>query len=391
MNGDVRLRVEGLMLERLIQRAIREGARFRRISRHSPRAMILETDPNSAAIVIALCERFSLPCEVLARRGCDAMLRKLRQRATLLAAMLSCIAALALFFSRIWMIDIEMTGTRAAATASIEAALQEMGIRPGMAKSSVDAELLGDALSAAAPDFSFIGVQLQGVRLLVEAAPAVSAPELYELDSGRDLIAQCDGVVESISVLSGAACVQPGDTVIRGQVLIRGDERIAKDVSRPIAALGSVVARTWYEGSASAPLARRDSVPTGRSSLSAELRLLNFAWPLLEGERYSSQEEQTEILPIGGLFLPLEIHRTVRHETREQCAENDPSLLRRQLALLAFAEAGAQLTQSHPGGGEIADQWIEYTQTAGVLHARAVYEMHTNIAVTRDALYQQGG
>ena len=390
MNGDVRLRVEGLMLERLIQRALHEGARFKSIRRDGPRAMILESDPESAAILTALCERFSLRHEVLSRRGRDAMLRRLRQRATLLAGMLTCVLAVALFFSRVWLVDVTLTGGRVADVRELKQTLAALGVRPGMAKSSVETGLLEDALAAASPDFSFVGVKLQGVRLLVQAAPAVPAPELYEIDSGRDLVAACDGVVESVSVLSGAACVRPGDTVLRGQVLIRGDERVTKEESRSIAALGQVIARTWCAGTAEAPLARAESVRTGRSSLSTELRLMDFAWPLTEGESYPSQEVETEILPIGGLFLPLEIHRLTAFETRSHSVEIDPEALRQQLARLAWADAGIQLAQSHPNG-KIADRWIEYTQSADALRARAVYETHTDIAVTRDALYQQGG
>lgn len=391
MNGDVRLRVEGLMLERLVQRALSEGAQFRRIRRDGPRAMIFETDPFGAKVLTALCERFSLPCRVLSRRGKDAMLRRLKQRATLLAGALTCLTVVSLFLSRVWMVDVALTGGRSADTRSIENTLIALGIRPGMAKSELEPSLLEDALAASAPEFSFIGVHLEGVRLLVEASPAVPAPELYELTHGRDLVAACDGVIESVRVLSGSACVQPGDTVIRGQVLIRGDERITKEESRSIAALGTVVARTWHEGVSSAPLTRTEEIRTGRSGLSSELRLMSFAWPLLEGASYPSQDLEEQLLPIGGLFLPLEIRRTTAYETRVQTVPNDPGALRRQLACLAFAAAGAHLTQSHPDGCEITDRWIEYTQSAGVMTARAVYETHTDIAVTRDVLYQQGG
>jgi len=391
MNGDVRLRVEGLMLERLIQRAANEGARFRSVRRDGPRALILETDAEGARLLTALCGRFSLPCRVLSRGGRDAMLRRLKRRATLLAGGLTFIAALALFFSRVWLVDVELTGSRAADVYTIRSALRELGVRPGVPKSAVDASLLESALSAASPNFSFVGVRLQGVRLLVEASPAVPAPELYELSGGRDLVAKCDGVVESVSVLSGAACVKPGDTVIRGQVLIRGDERVTKEESRSIAALGTVTARTWHVGTASAPLTHAEEVRTGRSSISSELRLMNLSWPLIRGESYPSEEVSTEILPIGGLFLPLEIRRTTAFETQTHNVQSDVAALKRQLALLAYADAGAKLIQSHADGCEIAGRWIEYTQAGGALRARAVYETQTDIAVTRDALYQQGG
>ena len=391
MNGDVRLRVEGLMLERLIQRALNEGARFKSIRRDGARAMIIDADPESASILSALCERFSLRCKVLSRRGRDAMLRRLRQRATLLAGLLTFIVTVALFFSRVWLIDVELTGGRVADVRELKESLSSLGIRPGMAKSTVETGLLEDALSAASPDFSFVGVKLQGIRLLVQASPAVPAPELYELEDGRDLVAKCDGIIQSIRVLSGVACVQPGDTVLRGQVLIRGDERVTKEEARSIAALGSVVARTWYSGSASLPVTQTEQLLTGRGSLSSELRLLDFAWPLVEGESYPSQESETEILPIGGLFLPLEIHRTTIRETRMQQTPVDSDALYSRVSALAWAAAGAELSAAQPADCEIADRWIEYTRDAGELYARAVYETHTDIAVTRDVLYQQGG
>lgn len=391
MNGDIRLRVEGLMLERLIQRALSEGACFRSIRRDSPRAMIFETDAEGSKILTTLCERFSLPCRVLSRRGRTAVLRRLKRRATLLAGALTFTAAFAFFFSRIWLVDVQLTGGRTADTDTIQRFLTELGVKPGAAKTAVDPSTLEDSLSALSPDFSFVGVRLQGVRLLVEAVPAVPAPELYELSDGRDLVAKCDGVIESISVLSGSACVKPGDTVIRGQVLIRGNERVDPETSRSIAALGAVTARTWHEGTASLPRDFSEEIRTGHSSISAEIRLMNLSWPLLEGENYPSQEIETERLPIGGLVLPLEIVRTTAYETRLQTAETDPDALKKQLSQLAFAAAGTKLTQSHPDGCEITDRWIEYTLDAGVLTARAVYETQTDIAVARDALYQQGG
>ena len=372
MNGDVRLRVEGLMLERLIQRAVSEGAHFRSIRRDDPRAIILDADPESAKILIALCERFSLPCRILSRRGRDAMLRRLKRRGTLLAGALTFVAILSLFFSRIWLIDVALTGDRSSDVRALEDALASLNITPGMAKSAIDPSALEDALAAASPDFSFVGVEIQGVRLLVEASPAVPAPPLYELTSGRDLVARCDGVVESVSVLSGVACVKPGDTVVRGQTLIRGDERVTKEINRSIAALGTVVARTWYEGTASASLTYPEQIRTGRSSQSSELRLMNFAWRLSEGENYLSQDSEEEFLPIGGLFLPLQIRRTTLYETHTRTLEADTDALKRQLALLAFSEAGLKLAQSQPEGMEIADRWIEYTRDAGVLTARAV-------------------
>lgn len=390
MNGDVQLQIEGLMLEKLIMRALHEGAVFRRLARKGPRILIAETDPDSAAILTGLCEKFSIPCRLLTRRGKDAMVKRLKSRATLLAGMLTCMICMSLFFSRIWMVDIILTGE--GNSDALRKALAALNVRPGMAADALDAALLEEQLAAASPDYSFIGIRRQGVRLLVEASSAVAAPELYNLSDSGDLVAACDGVVLSVNVLSGKACVRPGETVIRGQTLIQGTERVSKETNRDISALGTVIARTWHEGTASLNRRRTITVPTGRSSTSAALQLFSRSWPLTEGESYSSQDCLTEVLPIGGLFLPLEIRRTTAYETETRSIEIDEQTLREALARLACAAAGIQLNRSHPESCDIADRWIEYTQDAnGLVTARAVYEIHTDIAVPRDASDQQGG
>ena len=87
------------MLERLLQRALSEGARFSRVTRPDPRTLIVTCDPRSAVLLTGLCERFSLKCEELSRRGTDAILRRLKQRITLLAGILTCLATVSLFLS----------------------------------------------------------------------------------------------------------------------------------------------------------------------------------------------------------------------------------------------------------------------------------------------------
>lgn len=391
MNGDVRLRVEGLMLERLLERAIQEGARFRAVEPPEDHVMTIDADPHSAAIVQALCERFSMPCTVVARRGRDAMARRLRERATALAGVVVCLMALSAFFGRVWIVDVELTGERDASVAPIEQALSEMGVQPGVAKSEVDADRIESALAASSPDFSFVGVRLQGVRLLVEVAPAVAAPEVYQVDAGRDLVAACDGVVLSVNVETGVACVEPGDTVVRGQVLIRGEERVSSEETRGVAALGSVVARTWTTATASAPLTRTCTERTGRSATSSELCLMGFSWPLTEGGRFGAQEAEVEVLPVGGLFLPLEIRRTTLYETTARETQADEAALGSALSAMALAMAAEEASRGAPEGSGIADSWVEIARDGDALCARAVCESHIDIAVTRDALYQQGG
>ena len=76
------------------------------------------------------------------------------------------------------------------------------------------------------------------------------------LETARDLVAACDGVIVSVNAQSGEAAVEAGDTVRKGDVLIRGEERAGAEETRGISARGEVVARTWVEAEADVSLVR---------------------------------------------------------------------------------------------------------------------------------------
>ena len=257
-----------------------------------------------------------------------------------------------------------------------------------MAASAVDAERLQKRLLAEAGDYSFIGVRVQGIRLLVEASPEVPAPEVYEISRARDLVAARDGVVESVTVHSGEASVQAGETVRMGQTLIRGEEDRSKEETNPVAALGEVIARCWYEGSAQAPMEKRIVTPTGRSETECRLALLGFSAPITECEGYASETLDEEILPVVGLFLPLEVVRTTHSEVEERRENVDEAALEATLTALARAELQAKLTADGIDY-DLAAAWEDVSRSDGMLRVRAVYEIFTDIAVSRDALAEE--
>ena len=71
----IRLRVEGLMLERLLARAMEQGATFARVERDGERALTLDTSGRGARVVRALCERHALRVEEVRVTGLDAFKR----------------------------------------------------------------------------------------------------------------------------------------------------------------------------------------------------------------------------------------------------------------------------------------------------------------------------
>lgn len=389
MNRDVTLLIEGSLLERLLQRASEQGAQFAEVRRVSARSVRVYADETSAQLLLELCRRYGLNCRVLSRGGRSALKRRLRARWTLLIGLALCAAICCFALSRLWWIDISFLGATAqlGSEAEVRACLKEAGIAPGMALSEIDTSLLQKQLMASAGDFSFVGVRRQGVRLWVEAACEQPSPEVYHIEYARDLVAARDGVIVSLNVKSGEAAVKAGDTVRRGQVLIFGEEAVGKDresgeeITAGVSALGEVIARCWYEGSAEGDLIEEIYLPTGQVRHSRRLRLPGRRIDLDTCESFALEQVEEERLPIVGLFLPIEIERSVHRELRSQKRSVDPDALAERLRALAQAEAKAKLPKDCAFTG-----WEERTQTGNTLRIRAVYEVQTNIAVSREAL-----
>ena len=392
MKRDVRLVARTRLPQKLVAEAARAGICLTEASCDGDCLRVC-LSPSNARAFRDLCARYALPVDVASLRGGGAVIAFLRRRRTLTAALIAFALVINLLLGRIWRVDVAFTGSAAALgdPACIRAALDELGVRPGC-PASLDTDRLAGALAARVTGCSYIGARRQGVRLLVTAVPESPAPEVYALDAARDVRARHDGIVVSVNVRAGVPCVAPGDTVRRGQLLIRGEEQDRGDTSRPIAALGEVVLRTWVTGTASLPTTRIVISYTGNYSYDHRLSILGRDISLLRGRRFGRQTVEVETLPVVGLFLPVEIHRETRREVREQTVPVNEGQLKARVGALAQADAAARLEKGVAGDFEIVRRWTDFETTDGGkrLRARAVIEITTDTAATRKALYLGG-
>ena len=89
-----------------------------------------------------------------------------------------------------------------------------------------------------------------------------------------------------------------------------------------------------------------------------------------------------------GLFLPLEVVRTTHIEVEERQEAVDEAALEAQLTSLARAELQAKLSADGIDY-ELAAAWEDVSRSGGMLRVRAVYEIFTDIAVSRDVLSEE--
>jgi len=366
VSGPVVLRFRGLMAEKLIDRARAEGIRIETAERTGPREMLLSTGEADAERLLKLAERYKLDVRIVRVGGLPRVKGALRRRLAMALSLVVFLSALMMLAGRAWLVEVRLTG---AEPYNLERALRTAGVRVGMPMRDVDAYSLSQRLMLEAGDLSYVGVRKQGVRLLIEAVGEAEPPPIYNPDAARDLRATRDGVVEAVTVLAGIAAVKPGDTVVRGQTLIRGEERVTDELTKGVCALGSVVARVWVSGEAEASLSRVERAPTGGVRRESALIGPGFAISLQRAQPFQLEEAQESFLPIGGLFVPVGV-RAVRHvEFSERVVALDPEAVKREISEKALREA----LQKQPESSTAIDKWVDYSMIeGGKIRARAI-------------------
>ena len=386
MTDRVRIEAEGLFLERFVDRALEAGVRFSLIRRLDERHVLLETDSPGAREVLALLEAYHLRGRVAGTAGWPRLRGRLKARWTLLCGLLICAGLLAAFSGFVWRVEV---ADRSGAPVNTEVldALEDWGAHLPMRRRDVDTQLIRLRLLSRFPEYSYAGVRVSGATLRVELVRADAEPEVYDLAASRDLVALEGGVVLSVTVLDGAAAVQPGDTVQKGQLLIRGEERVSKEETRGVRARGEVMARVWRESECTLPLWREETAFTGRVSRGSTLALGGYQWTLTGAESFEHFEEETRELPLGGMFAPLRLIDRTRRETVLRRAACDPAQVEAQARELALQGARAQLL---PGEEEVAFS-AERTVDGDTLTVRVLLEARAQIAGGRGERRERRG
>ena len=386
MTDRVRIEAEGLFLERFVDRALEAGVRFSLIRRLDERHVLLETDSPGAREVLALLEAYHLRGRVAGTAGWPRLRGRLKARWTLLCGLLICAGLLAAFSGFVWRVEVaDRSG--APVNAEVLDALEDWGAHLPMRRRDVDTQLIRLRLLSRFPEYSYAGVRVSGATLRVELVRADAEPEVYDLAASRDLVALEGGVVLSVTVLDGAAAVQPGDTVQKGQLLIRGEERVSKEETRGVRARGEVMARVWRESECTLPLWREETAFTGRVSRGSTLALGGYQWTLTGAESFEHFEEETRELPLGGMFAPLRLIDRTRRETVLRRAACDPAQVEAQARELALQGARAQLL---PGEEEVAFS-AERTVDGDTLTVRVLLEARAQIAGGRGERRERRG
>lgn len=367
--GYVTAEIKGALNEKIINKAIRSGIFMWNI----------KSGKDGLCVNIRNCDRELFldaagDAEVIftTKVGLPFIVERFKKRYALVFGVLIFTIVTAFLSSLVWSINI--TGCEKTAPSDIMNILEQRGIHKWSFKRAVNEDKLKLYIMNSLDTVSWIGIELKGTALNIEIKERTAIPYIVD-NRAVDIVASKDGVIKYMSIRSGEKMVAPGDTVIRGQVLVSAlVERDGENLLEhpyTVHSYGDVIARTWYTYNIKQHLYTEKKEYTGREYSEYSLNLLGNEINL-DFKKNVLFEEYEKIVKKSGGFIG--INSTVYRETK---TTKTPVDINSSLEL-AVLKAEKQLPDEILTFECLTKN---YTDCGDFINAEIVFECTENIAV----------
>ena len=254
------------------------------------------------------------------RYGFPFFLARYRKRKLFFAGLFLCAVLLRAYSLFIW--DIHFEGNERYPDTTLAEFLESEGVAPAMLRSRVDCPGIVKAIRKEYNDIVWVSASIDGSRLKIQVKEnedtfpekdASVVPDGGE-EKPVDLIASSDGVVTKIVTRSGVPQVHVGDTVKKGDILVRGRVEVVNDSQEVVSyqyhrSDADVFADTQMEYTDTLPLTYQEKVYDGKKKYQPFIRLAD--WTVSVGSiknKYEHSErvtEETQIRLGENFYLPL--------------------------------------------------------------------------------------
>ncbi len=261
LRGNVRIEMRGACIERLLNICAFHGIDFWDLRRVDTDILYATVRIDGFRKLRKYARRTMTRVRIKGKAGVPFLVFRYRWRYALWGGALLSAAALFFLTSFVW--TIEIVGCTYTTPVQILSALNELGLKTGVRKSAVDPTDLKNQMLLKVGKLSWITINLKGTHAEIVVREREETPYMIPQDEPCDIVAGKTGVIHKMNVMEGKALFTPGQTVLKGEVLVSG--RIDSETAGPrfVHSLAEVQARTWYSLSGTAPEAYYKKTYTG--------------------------------------------------------------------------------------------------------------------------------
>lgn len=217
--------------------------------------------------------------KIIKRCGFPFFLQKYRRRKILMVSIFIFVVFVIIINQFVW--DIEVRGNETIKTADILSVLEEEGITYGVPKAKINQRNIKTQTMLKLPSLSWLWIDKRGSKLIVEVRERIPVPEIFDPDEYCNIVAQKDGIIDSLTVRNGIPVVSVGDTVLKGMVLVTGKiPSSTKNEIRYVQSDAQVFARVWYEDTEEFSCIETRRIETGKQKRRITIKIFGKQIPL---------------------------------------------------------------------------------------------------------------
>lgn len=316
LRGSCRFTASGIFPERFLNLAARSDLGLWDI-RRSGEEISARIIAGRYRELLPLARKCGIRLHVREKHGLPFRLLPYRKRAGMPLGFIIFCGLLWLLAQFVWIVDIPQVSPEL--QQKLEKEIYDVGIRQGMLRSGIDAELMSVELQLNCRELSWAGISSSGSHVTVDVREMEKPIKQTDSDKPCNIVAAKDGVVISVTATDGQAVVEAGQAVAKGDLLISGVIEYSGGYVSMTHAQGTVEADTFYQLTSEVPYSIERRERTGRVVTIRRLMLLGFEIPLYvnrEPEGSFEREHEEWTLTAGGSALPLTVRTERWYELR---------------------------------------------------------------------------
>jgi len=314
--GYVKIKVEGLFLERFINICVSKKILLMDIKREKSTIMYANVGIADYKKLKQVARKTKSKIKIQRKKGLPFTIKKYRKRKIFGILFVVILALLIVSSNYIW--NIEISGNVKITNQEILQSLEGSGLKVGLSKNDIDINAVISKIRLDREDIAWIGITVKGTNAIVKIKEAAKAPEVIDENKFCNIVANKTGMITKINVQNGTANVKVGDIVEEGDILVNGYLEGKYTGTRYVHGAATVEAKIWYTKKEKAMLKQQIPVQTGNEekkySIKFKKNQINLFKTLSKFEKYDTINENKKIILFSNFYLPIEVVKITNKE-----------------------------------------------------------------------------
>lgn len=330
--GYINITVEGFFIEKFINICISKGIFFWKTNRSKSTIFSANISIKRFKEIVKIAKLCKCKIKINSKKGLPFIFYKYKKRKIFVFSLIVVVTSMIAISNFIWNIEVIGIDDENMKKEIIEFINNE-GITTGKLKKNINPQSIINSIRIKRDDIAWVGIKIKGTNLIIEVVKADAKPEIIDENDYCNIVAAKDGVIEKVQAQNGTPIVQKGDTVKKGDILIKGEMEGKYTEKRLVHSEGDIIAKVWYSETEKVYYNQIIANQTGNCERKYSININNFQINLFKTlskfENYDTIRTVKKLKITSNFYLPIEVVENKNYEkqnvkstyTKEQAKE----------------------------------------------------------------------